>query len=44
VRSIIAHPKDNAVGAFYRKYGFVPSPTNPRTLILPMETAQAALL
>lgn len=43
VRGVLVHAiDDNAVG-FYKKYGFLESPINPRTLILPVETVAAAL-
>lgn len=43
VRALAVHAIDDAAVQFYRKYGFVPSPLNPRTLLLPIETAKAAL-
>jgi len=42
VRALLVHALDDAA-PFYRKYGFVSSPINERTLILPLETARAAL-
>jgi len=43
VRAIMVHAIDDLAGAFYRKYGFVASPTNELTFILPLETAQAVV-
>lgn len=43
VRALVVHAVDNAAANFYKKYGFVPSPLNPRALLLPIETAKAAL-
>jgi GNAT superfamily N-acetyltransferase len=43
VRAIVVHAIDNTVMEFYRKVGFRDSPLNVRTLILPIETAKAAL-
>ena len=43
VRALVVHAIDDAAARFYRKYGFVPSPLNPRALLLPIETAKAAL-
>jgi hypothetical protein len=41
--AIIVHAHDGEGVTFYPKYGFLQSPTNERTFILPMETARAAL-
>ena len=30
--------KDERAGEFYRKFGFVPLPSNPRRLFLPLST------
>jgi GNAT superfamily N-acetyltransferase len=43
VLAIMVHAIDDQAGAFYRKYGFVSSPTNELTFVLPMETAKAVL-
>lgn len=43
VRAILVHAVDDAAAAFYRSYDFLPSPTDARTLLLPIETAAAAL-
>jgi GNAT superfamily N-acetyltransferase len=43
VRAIVVHAIDERAGEFYLKFGFLPSPTNARTFVLPLETAKAAL-
>lgn len=43
VRAIVVHAIDEAAVAFYRQFGFLESPMDPRTLLLPLETARAAL-
>lgn len=43
VRAMIVHAIDDKVGAFYQRHGFVASPINPRTFVLPIETARSAL-
>jgi GNAT superfamily N-acetyltransferase len=43
IRALVVHAIDDAAASFYRRYGFVPSPLNPRALLLPIETAKAAL-
>ena len=43
VLAIMVHAIDDQAGAFYRKYGFVPSPTDERTFVLPLETARAGV-
>lgn len=43
LRALAVHAIDDAAARFYKKSGFVPSPLNPRTLLLPIETARAAL-
>jgi GNAT superfamily N-acetyltransferase len=43
VLAIVVHAIDDQAGAFYQKYGFVPSPINVRTFVLPMETARVVL-
>jgi ribosomal protein S18 acetylase RimI-like enzyme len=44
IRAIIVHAIDDNAVAFYRKFGFVHSSLNERTLLLPVETARLALL
>jgi len=34
VRAMLVHAKDSAAARFYRKFGFVPSPTDPLHLML----------
>jgi GNAT superfamily N-acetyltransferase len=34
VRAILVHAKDDAAAAFYRRFGFAPSPTDPLHLML----------
>ena len=43
VRALVVHATDDAAARFYQRYGFAPSPLNPRALLLPIETAKAAL-
>lgn len=43
VRALVVHAIDDAAANFYQKYGFIPSPLNMRTFLLPIETAKAAL-
>ncbi len=43
VRALLVHALDEHACGFYRKFGFVPSPIGERTLLLPVETASAAL-
>lgn len=43
VRALVVHAIDDAAAGFYQKYGFAPSPLNPRALLLPIEAAKAAL-
>lgn len=38
VHAMIVDARDDAAAAFYRKFGFVPFPDNPRRLILPTST------
>ena len=37
-RSIAALSKDEHAAAFYQRFGFVPLPSNPPRLFLPLET------
>jgi GNAT superfamily N-acetyltransferase len=34
VRALAVHAKDDSVSAFYRHFGFTPSPTDPRHLFM----------
>lgn len=43
VRAILVHAIDDDAAGFYRRFGFKPSPVEPRTLMLAIETAVAAL-
>jgi GNAT superfamily N-acetyltransferase len=43
VRALVVHAIDDAATRFYQKHGFIPSPLNDRALLLPIETAIAAL-
>lgn len=43
VRAIVVHAIDDRAAAFYKKFGFLPSPLDARTFILPVATAAAAL-
>jgi GNAT superfamily N-acetyltransferase len=43
VRALFVHAIDDAAAGFYRQYGFLESPSDPRTLFLPLETALQAL-
>jgi len=43
VRAILVHALDDKAAAFYARYGFKPSPIDPQTLLVPLETAAAAL-
>jgi GNAT superfamily N-acetyltransferase len=43
MRAILVHAIDDAAVGFYKKFGFLASPLNPRTLVLPIETARRAL-
>jgi GNAT superfamily N-acetyltransferase len=43
VRAILVHAKDDMAAEYYRACGFLPSPINTHTLVLPIETAIAAL-
>jgi GNAT superfamily N-acetyltransferase len=43
VRAILVHAIDDAAAAYYRSHGFLPTSLNARTLVLPIETATAAL-
>jgi GNAT superfamily N-acetyltransferase len=43
VRAILVHAIDDEAAGFYRKFGFLPFPTNELTLALPLETAVRAI-
>jgi GNAT superfamily N-acetyltransferase len=43
VRAILVHSIDEGACAFYCRFGFLPFPTNPLTLVLPLETAREAI-
>jgi GNAT superfamily N-acetyltransferase len=43
VRAIVVHAIDEEAAKFYTRIGFLPSPLNPLTLMLPVETVQQAL-
>jgi GNAT superfamily N-acetyltransferase len=42
-RAILVHAIDDPACAFYRKFGFLSFPTNPLTLVLPMENVTTAI-
>jgi GNAT superfamily N-acetyltransferase len=42
-RAILVHAIDERAALFYRKFGFVPSPTSQTDLLLPLETFVRAL-
>lgn len=39
----VVDAKDDSAVAFYRKYGFIPFPSRPNRLFLPVATAKAAI-
>ncbi len=43
VRAILVHAKDENARRFYERFGFLGSPANPRTLVLPLRDAAAQL-
>ena len=43
IRAILVHAKDDRAKAFYERSGFLPSPIDPLTLMLPLKDARAAL-
>jgi ribosomal protein S18 acetylase RimI-like enzyme len=43
VRAIVAHAIDEEAVGFYRRRGFILSPLGERIMLLPLETAKAAL-
>jgi ribosomal protein S18 acetylase RimI-like enzyme len=42
-RALLVHAIDDAACGFYRKFGFQTFPTDPRTLVLPLDTVKAGL-
>ena len=43
-RAILVHAIDDDACGFYHKFGFLPFPTNPRTLVLPLDTVKAGVI
>ncbi len=43
IRVILVHAADDSATAFYRRAGFLPSPVDPLTLMLPLKDARVAL-
>jgi GNAT superfamily N-acetyltransferase len=43
IRALLVHAKDDPARAFYERCGFVASPLDPLTLMLPLKDAAAAL-
>ena len=43
-RAILVHAIDDEARGFYTKFEFLPFPTNPLTLVLPMERVKAAIV
>ncbi|MFL4468979.1 GNAT family N-acetyltransferase [Tateyamaria armeniaca] len=43
VRALLVHAIDDDAVPYYQQYGFIPSPTSGRSLILPVETIKDAL-
>ena len=43
IRAVVVHAIDDDAIAYYLGFGFLPSPIDRRTLVLPIETAIAAL-
>ena len=43
IRAILVHALHDNAATFYKKYDFIASPSNALTLLLPVETAVAAL-
>lgn len=43
-RAVLVHAIDGDACGFYRKFGFLPSPTNPFTLVIPLETVKAGII
>ena len=43
IRALLVHAKDKEARAFYQRCGFLPSPIDPLTLMLPLKAARAVL-
>src|ERR1700737_1796803 len=43
-RAILVHAIDDEACGFYRKFGFLPFPTNSRTLVLPLDTVKGGII
>ncbi len=43
IRAVLVHALDDDAMSFYKQYGFIECPVDRRTLVLPIETAIAAL-
>lgn len=43
IRALLVHAKDEAARTFYERSGFLPSPIDPLTLMLPLRAARTAL-
>lgn len=43
-RAVLVHAIDDGACGFYRKFGFLPFPTNPLTLVYPLDTVKAGIL
>jgi GNAT superfamily N-acetyltransferase len=43
IRAVLVHAKDSQAAAFYSRFGFVPSPTDPLHLMLLLKDIQHAL-
>ncbi len=43
VRAVLVHAKDSSAAAFYSRYGFTPSPTDPLHLMLLIKDLRATL-
>lgn len=43
IRAVAVHAKDDAARAFYERFDFEPSPTDPYHLLLPMKDVRALL-
>jgi GNAT superfamily N-acetyltransferase len=43
-RAVLVHAIDDGACGFYTKFGFLPFPTDPLTLVLPMESVKSAIV
>ncbi len=43
-RAVLVHAIDSEACGFYLKFGFLPFPTNPLTLVLPLDTVKAGVM